>query len=79
MTNEEKLAISFRQALGLANDSPVEDLAFMKYPTWDSLAHMQLINKLEQSFDIMVEFDDIIGISSYRVAHEILTKYGVQF
>lgn len=79
MTAEEKLADAFRQGLGLPNDHPVSDLVFMQHPNWDSIAHMQLINRIEQSFGIMIEFDDVIGMSSYQVAREILSKYGVEF
>lgn len=78
MNSEEKLADTFRQALGLPSDYPVAELAFMQHPNWDSIAHMQLINNIEQSFDIMIEFDDVIGMSSYRVAREIVTKYGIE-
>ena len=79
MTSDEKLATAFRQALGLPGDYPVTGLDYMQHPNWDSVAHMQLINHIEQAFGIMIDFDDVIGLSSYTAARGILEKNGVQF
>ena len=47
---------------------------------WDSIGHMALISTLEEAFDIMMETDDIIDLSSYEKGKEILSsKYGIQF
>ena len=47
---------------------------------WDSVGHMTLIAALEDAFDIMMETDDIIDLSSYEKGIEILsTKYDVTF
>lgn len=46
-------------------------------PGWDSLAHMQLITELEDSCDILIDTDDVIDLSSFDKAVEILAKYGV--
>ena len=40
---------------------------------------MTLVANLEDAFDIMMETDDIIDLSSYEKGIEILTgKYGVE-
>ena len=40
---------------------------------------MTLVANLEDTFDIMMETDDIIDLSSYEKGIEILTgKYGVE-
>lgn len=58
-------------------------LVGLKYQStrlWDSVGHMTLIAALEDAFDIMLETDDIIDMSSYEKGIEILTKnYDVQF
>jgi len=58
-------------------------LAGLKYQDtalWDSVGHMSLIAALEDAFDIMLETDDIIDMSSYEKGKEILTKsYDLQF
>ena len=42
---------------------------------------MSLIAALEDAFDIMMDTDDIIDLSSYEKGKEILAKddYGVEF
>lgn len=58
-------------------------LAGLKYQgvqLWDSVGHMALIASLEEAFDIMMETDDIIDLSSYEKGKEILsTNYEVVF
>ena len=42
---------------------------------------MQLVAELEDAFDIMMDTDDIIDLSSYEKGKELLAKeeYGVEF
>lgn len=46
---------------------------------WDSLAHMELIARLEDTFGIMLETDDITHFGGYENGKKILAKYGVKF
>ena len=47
---------------------------------WDSIGHMSLIAALEETFDIMMDTDDIIDLSSFEKGMEILNeKYDVEF
>ena len=61
----------------------VEELSGLNYQgteLWDSVGHMTLISALEDTFDIMMETDDIIDLSSYEKGIEILkSKYNVEF
>lgn len=74
---EERLKKVFGEALGLASDVDVTALAYAQNPAWDSVAHMQLISALESEFDIMLETDDVLGLSSFQEAVRIVRKYGV--
>jgi acyl carrier protein len=60
-----------------------DNLAGLQYQgtaLWDSVGHMTLIANLEDSFDIMMDTDDIIDLSSYEKGKEILsTHYNVEF
>jgi acyl carrier protein len=56
-----------------------DDLAYNTIQSWDSVGHMGMIAALEETFDIMMEIDDIIDFSSYKKGFEILAKYGVEF
>lgn len=60
-----------------------DQLAGLKYQditAWDSVGHMSLIAALEDAFDIMMDTDDIIDLSSYEKGKEILAaNYGITF
>lgn len=77
MTNLEKYNKVFCDTLEVTEDK----LATLKYqdvPLWDSVGHMTLVANLEDAFDIMMETDDIIDMSSYEKGKEILKKYEVE-
>jgi len=77
--NEEKLRSAFSQGLRIPMEQLKEDISYNSTPGWDSIAHMALIGSLDATFNIMMETDDIIDLSSYQKAKEILAKYGVRF
>ena len=81
MENEKKLQEVFVESLGLSRDSDLdfESLAYRRIDKWDSVAHMQLVGDLESAFDIMLETQDVIDLSTYPKARQILTKYGLGF
>lgn len=57
-----------------------EQLAGLEYQgieAWDSVGHMGLVAALEDAFDIMMDTDDIIDLSSYEKGKEILRKYEI--
>lgn len=56
-----------------------EDFSILNIDKWDSVAHMQLISEIEDTFDIMFDTDDIIGFLSYEKGLEILKKYDICF
>ena len=56
----------------------VETLKYGESDQWDSVGHMKLIAALEDAFDIMVDMDDIIDLSSFEKGKEILRKYDVE-
>jgi len=55
-----------------------EDLQYGN-PGWDSVAHMALVAAIERTFDVMIDTKDVIGLSSFSKAKEILAKYGTAF
>ena len=75
---EDKLKAAFVESLGIdASTTKWAELKYRSIPEWDSVAHMQLVAEIEDNFDIMLETDDVIGMSSYDVAVDILKRYGV--
>ena len=79
VTAEEKMRTAFVKAFGLPHATDVTKFAYDTYELWDSIAHMRLIVEIEAAFDIMLDVDDVIGLSSYLKAIEIVGKYGVTF
>ncbi len=80
MTAEENLKAAFVEGLGLSLEGVNwSELKYRSIPQWDSVAHMQLVAEIEDTYDIMLDVDDVIGMSSFEISKEILTKYGVSF
>ncbi|RTE07929.1 acyl carrier protein [Paenibacillus whitsoniae] len=77
--NEQKLKAIFAEALGISESIVVDDLLYNSIEQWDSIAHMSLIAAIDEGFDIMMDTDDVIDLSSFAKAKEILSKYGVEF
>ncbi|MEJ9281702.1 acyl carrier protein [Ureibacillus thermosphaericus] len=77
--NEEKLRKIFAEALGIDESQVTDDLTYNSIPEWDSVAHMALVAEIDDQFDTMLDTDDVLDMSSFAKAKEILEKYGVQF
>ena len=45
---------------------------------WDSVRQLFLTSSLEDTFDIMLDPEDIIGCSSYDATKSILSKYEIE-
>lgn len=73
----EALVKCFVDGLGIEPEAVVEELTYNTIPEWDSRGHMALVVELETIFDIMLDTDDIIAMSSVAQAQSILLKYGV--
>jgi acyl carrier protein len=79
MENNELYEKAFVEAFEV-DKSQLSGLTYQSVPLWDSVGHMNLVAILEDSFDIMLETDDIIGLSSYEKGKEILSgKYDIPF
>jgi acyl carrier protein len=73
----KRLEDIFSQTLGIDADRVVDGLEYNSIKEWDSVAHMALIAALEEAYDIMLETEDVIDMSSVGRAREILAKYSV--
>jgi acyl carrier protein len=78
-TAHDKLKSAFTMALPLPPDQVCEEIAYGRTAGWDSVAHMTLIAQIEGEFDVMLGTEDVIGMSSFLKAKEILAKHGVSF
>ena len=75
----EKLKAAFVDGLGLPKTTQFEALTYRGIAEWDSLGHMKLVSEIETAFEIMLETQDVLDMSSFLRAQEILGKYGVTF
>ncbi|MBR1740378.1 MAG: acyl carrier protein [Lachnospiraceae bacterium] len=79
MGNLEKYDDAFIKVLEVKKED-LAGLEYQKVTAWDSVGHMSLVAALEEAFDIRMEVDDIIDLSSYEKGKEILSKnYDVEF
>lgn len=76
-TQIEKLRAAFREALQLPGGTEIDVLEYNKHKSWDSVAHMTLVAAIEDAFGVMLETDDVLDMSSFTKAKEIVAKYNV--
>lgn len=79
MENNQKLVHAFHEALGIESNLINDNLTYQSIPEWDSISHMILISQLEEDFNVSIETDDVIDLSSVKKAREILIKLGINF
>jgi len=77
MKNKEKYDQAFIDIFEI-DEKQLENLTYQSITAWDSVGHMSLVAALEESFDIMLDTDDIIDFSSYEKGKEILKKYDIE-
>lgn len=78
MTNLEKYHKIIKANIG-AKDEELNDevLVYNRYPKWDSVAHMDMISDLEETFGVQFDTLDITSFGKYSQGIEILKKLGV--
>ncbi|MDD8018407.1 MAG: acyl carrier protein [Bacteroidota bacterium] len=76
MSNLIKYNEAFISSFQITEDQ-LANLTYQSVQGWDSVGHMALIAALEESFDIMMDTDDIVDFSSYEKGKAILKKYNV--
>jgi len=72
-----KLIDCFVQTFAIERGEVASALAYQSIPQWDSVGHMALVAEIENTFNVTLDTDDIIGMSDVAKAVEILRKHGV--
>ncbi len=75
---EDILKEIFSRALNVEKEIINDDFKYGEAPNWDSVNHMTLVSEIENELGISMEMDDIIDMSSFKKAKEILEKYGIK-
>jgi acyl carrier protein len=66
---------AFAKGLNLEIDQVNDEMTYQETENWDSIGHMSLIASIEDTFDIMLSTNDVIDLSSFKKAKEIIAKY----
>ncbi|TCP57062.1 acyl carrier protein [Tamaricihabitans halophyticus] len=72
MAIEERLRGVFVESLQLDEGAAVENLKYRDIEAWDSVGHMALVAAIEDEFDVQFDTDQVIDMSSFKVAVDML-------
>lgn len=74
MDIETRVLKVFKEVLEINGEVDTGSLRYNETDSWISLAHITLVSALEGEFDILLEPDDILAMSSYDRAVKIVRK-----
>lgn len=77
MAESSRLESVFRRSLELPQDTNVESLEYRQIMQWDSIGHMALVAEIESEFGVMFSTDQVLALSSFSKAKELLVEQGV--
>lgn len=78
MSNLEKLNRIFCEVFSTSEDALNSYYNKDTVEGWDSVRQLSLTSAIEDTFDIMLDPEDILGLTSYDMAKSILAKYDIQ-
>jgi acyl carrier protein len=77
MPLNDRLRQVFVDALDLGPEIEVEALKYREIDQWDSLGHMSLVAAIEDEFGVQLDTEQVIDMSSFKVAADMLRAMGV--
>lgn len=77
MSSARKLDDAFIRALELPASTDVTGLKYREIMQWDSIGHMTLVAEIESAYDVMFSTDEVLALSSYDKAVELLAAHGI--
>lgn len=78
MTNLEKYNAIFTEVFGATAEQLDENYSKETVSEWDSVHQLNIISLLEETFDLMLDPEDIMACTSYIAGKEILTNNGIE-
>lgn len=80
MDNLKKLNEIFKEVFAVDDAAIGEHLNREEVAEWDSIHQLSLLSYIEDKFDIMLDGEDALGITSYEGCKQILaSKYDIDF
>lgn len=67
----------FQRILRISKDEFCDDFGPTQIEAWDSIAHLELVSELEDSYNIEFAIDDISKMRTIGDIKTILTNYGI--
>ena len=68
----------FSEVFGIAEATVIDTLALADIPTWDSMAHMMFIVRLEENYEVQFTGDEIADIKTVGDTRKALLQLGVK-
>ena len=78
MNNKEKYDNIFVEVFGVAPEFLNDNFSKDTVAQWDSVHQLNLVNLAEDSFDIMLDPEQIMEFTSYPKGIEILRAQGIE-
>ena len=78
MTNIEKYNDIFVQVFGADVAQLGDNYSKESVAEWDSVHQLNIISLLEETFDLMLDPEDIMACTSYNAGKEILSRNGIE-
>ncbi len=67
----------FSECFNIPVEQVHDNIKYQEIEKWDSLNHLKFTARLEEVYDIELDMDDIINMSSVKKIRDILQNYGV--
>jgi acyl carrier protein len=74
MTNLEKYNAIFKEVFGASVEQLGDNYSKENIGEWDSVHQLNIISLMEETFDLMLDPEDIMACTSYNAGKEILVK-----
>ena len=80
MTNLEKLNQIFCEVYSVEESALNEDFVNTNVETWDSIHQLSMVAAIEEAYDLMMDAEDILEMTSYvNVKNLLASKYEIAF
>ena len=80
MTNLEKLNQIFCEVYCVEESVLNENFVNTNVETWDSVHQLSMVAAIEEAFDLMMDAEDILEMTSYENVKQLLaSKYEIAF
>ena len=80
MENVKKYNVIFMEVFSVGEEVLNDEFKQGNVENWNSIHQLNSVSYIEESFDVMLDTEDILGLTSYSKGKEILvSKYNINF